>query len=121
MPKTADRIVSIYPYFAVHDGKLEDFHNLCERFVERTSSEDACLYYGFTFNGNQVHCREAYTDAAALLTHLQNVGDLLEESQGLADIARLEIHGLEEELAQLREPLKDLPIEYFALEYGIRK
>ena len=120
MPKTTDRTVSIHPYFAVRDGKLDAFHDLCQRFVERTSSEDACLYYGFSFNGNQVHCREAYTDGAALLAHLQNVGDLLEESQGLADIARLEIHGLEEELAQLREPLKDLPIEYFVLEYGIR-
>jgi hypothetical protein len=50
-----------------------------------------------------------------------NVGSLLEESLKTADLARLEIHGPEEELAKLREPLSSLKPQFFALEYGFRR
>jgi len=60
---TQDRCCSIVPYFKVQDGQLDAFRELCEKFVESTNDEPKCLYYGFSFYGDLVHCREAYKDA----------------------------------------------------------
>ena len=117
---TEDKCCSLAPYFKVHAGQLDAFQALCERFVAQTRTEPKCLYYGFTFNGDQVHCREGYADAEGLLAHVQNVGALLQEALQIADVTRLEIHGPAEELAKLREPLAHLDIEYFTLEHGFR-
>ena len=118
---THDACVTIHPYFKVSEGKLDAFRELCERFVSKTSKEPKCLYYGFSFRGDEVHCREGYEDAAGLLAHLDNVGALLGEALKIAEITRLEIHGVEEELAQLRGPLADLNPAFFTLEYGFRR
>ena len=82
--------------------------------------ESKCLYYGFSFNGLEVHCREAYEDGYAVLTHLENVGEILNEALQISELTRLEIHGASSELSKLKEPLKDLDIEYFELQYGFR-
>jgi quinol monooxygenase YgiN len=116
-----DSCVTIVPYFKVHDGKLDEFRNGCGQFIEATKSEPGCLYYGFTFNGNEAHCREGYTDADALLAHLNNVGAMLQEALKIADITRLEVHGPAAELLKLKEPLKDLGPAYFELLDGFRK
>ena len=83
--------------------------------------EPKCLYYGFSFNGNEVHCREGYEGAEAALSHLANVGSLLEGALKISELSRLEVHGMEEELAKLRGPLADFHPTYFTLEYGIRR
>lgn len=118
---TQDSCVTIHPYFKVHAGKLDAFKALCERFVAQTSQEPKCQYYGFSFDGDQAHCREGYDDAEGLLAHLENVGPMLEEALGMAELTRLEIHGTDAELAKLRGPLVDLNPQYFTLEYGIRR
>ena len=118
---TQDKCCTIVPYFKVSNGKLDAFKELCEQFVEKTDSESKCLYYGFSFDGNQAHCREGYEDAEGVLAHLENVGSLLEEALKIADLIRLEIHGPEEELAKLREPLANLKPQFFILEYGFRR
>lgn len=118
---TIDRSVSIHPYFKVADGKLDAFRELCEQFMAATEQEPKCLYYGFSFNGNEVHCREGYEDAQGLLAHLNNVGALLGEALKISELARLEIHGIEEEVAKLKGPLADISPTYFTLEYGIRR
>ncbi len=118
---TTDTCCTIVPYFKVHDGKLEAFKELCERFVEKTDQEPKCLYYGFSFDQDQVHCREGYQDAEGLLAHLENVGALLQEALKISDISRLEVHGPEGELAKLREPLANLNPQFFTLEYGFRR
>lgn len=118
---TQDKCCTIVPYFKVHTGKLEVFNQLCERFVAKSGTEPKCLYYGFSFAGDEVHCREGYADAEAALAHLENVGALLEEALTIADLVRLEIHGPEAELAKLREPLADLKPQFFVLEYGFRR
>ncbi len=117
---TQDTSCTIVPYFRVAEGKLDAFRALCEEFVARTESEPACLYYGFSFNGNTIHCREGYQNAEGLLTHLDNVGDILERALEIAELARLEIHGPDSELAKLREPLSALKPEFYTLEYGFR-
>lgn len=118
---TTDRAVSIHPYFKVPDGQLAAFKAICEQFMAATAREPGCQYYGFSFNGNEVHCREAYDNAEGVLAHLENVGAILGEATKIAELAKLEIHGIEAELAKLRGPLADVNPTYFVLEYGIRR
>jgi hypothetical protein len=118
---TTDTCCSIAPYFEVADGRLPDFHRLCEQFVQLTLNEPGCLYYGFCFDGNLVHCREGYRDADAALAHLGNVGETLGEALKISKLVRLEIHGPASELAKLRGPLASLPAQFLALEHGFRR
>jgi len=118
---TQDKCCTIVPYFKVHSGKLEAFKTLCKQCVENTSKEPKCIYYGFSFDGDVAHCREGYEDAEGALAHLENVNSLLQELLKISDLTRLEIHGPEEELAKLREPLTELNPLFFALEYGFRR
>ena len=118
---TQDNCCSIVPYFKIHNGKMAAVKTLCEQFVEKASTEPKCLYYGFSFDGDQVHCREGYADADATLVHLQNVGALLGELLKVADLTRLEVHGPEAELAKLRGPMADFKPQFFILEYGFRR
>ena len=118
---TTDKCCTIVPYFKVQGGKMEAFKELCERFVEKTRGEVGCLYYGFSFDGDLVHCREGYADAAALLAHLENVGALVDEALQIADLARLKIHGSASELEKLRGPLANLQPQFFTLEFGFRR
>jgi quinol monooxygenase YgiN len=118
---TKDKCCTIVPYFNVPAENLPAFKKLCEAFVEKSSSEPKCLFYGFSFDGNQAHCREGYADADAALAHLENVGALLQEALKIAEITRLEVHGPDAELAKLRGPLAGLKPQFFTLEYGFRK
>jgi quinol monooxygenase YgiN len=118
---TADKCCTIAPYFKVAADNLAAFKALCEQFVAKTSSEERCLYYGFSFYEDQVHCREGYADAEALLFHLDNVSPILQEALKISELFRLEIHGPEEELAKLREPLAALKPQFFVLECGFRR
>ena len=118
---TNDTCCTIVPYFEVQPAHLDDFKALCERFVAKTEEEPGCLYYGFAFDGHAAHCREGYVNAAGLLAHLENVGQLLEEAFKISEITRLEVHGPESELDKLREPLAALNPRFFTLEYGFRR
>ncbi len=118
---TRDTCCTIVPYFKVHAGQMDAFRALCERLVAKTSEEPECLYYGFSFNGDLVHCREGYVDAEAALTHLGRVGPLIQEALTISDRTRLEIHGPEAELAKLRGPLAGRNAEFFVLDYGFRR
>lgn len=118
---TQDSCCTIVPYFKVHEGQMQNFKTVCEALVEKTKAEPKCLYYGYSFEGNLAHCREGYEDAEGLLNHLDNVGSLLEQALAVSDLARLEVHGPEEELSKLREPLSGLGPTFFVLEYGFRR
>lgn len=111
--KTISGFVSLHPYFKVHSGKLDAFKAALPAFVAKTATEAGNLFYDFTINGDEVHCREGYTDAAALLTHLQNVDALLQEALKIADLTRLEVHGSAAELEKLRGPLAALQPAWF--------
>jgi len=115
-----DRCCTIVPYFRVMKDKLADFRELCAQMVDKTRAEEKCLFYGFSFDGDEAHCREGYADAEGLLVHLGNVGPLLQQALKIAEIIRLEVHGPKEELEKLQEPLQDLKPRFFTLEYGFR-
>lgn len=89
--------------------------------MAKASAEPKCLYYGFSFYGDEAHCREGYADAEGALAHLENVGALLDEALRMVQLTRLEIHGPEEELAKLRGPLAQLNPQFFVLECGFRR
>ena len=107
--------VSLHPYFKVHAGKLEEFVAGFPVFVELTKTEKKNLFYEFSVNGDEVFCREAYADAAGLLTHLDNVGALLAHAMKIADLVRLEVHGPAAELDKLKEPLAHLKPVWFVV------
>ncbi len=113
--------VSIHPYFKPHEGKLADFIAGMPAFVERTRNEEKVLFYDFTVSDDIVFCREAYAGGEGALAHLQNVGDLLEKALGIAELIRLEVHGAAGELDKMRDALKDLPVQWFVLETGLKK
>jgi len=116
-----DKCCTIVPYFKIMDGKAAEFRRLGGEMVAKSKEEPKCLYYGFSFNGDEAHCREGYADAEGLLAHLDNVGELLGEALRIAEIIRLEVHGPEQELAKLRTPLASLNPRFFQLECGFRR
>jgi len=109
------KFVSLHPYFKIHPGKLDVVKAGFPRFVEKTATETANLFYEFSVSGNEVFCREAYEDAEGLLAHLDNIGTLLSEMLTMADLLRLEVHGPAEELAKLKVPLAHLNPVWFTL------
>lgn len=115
-----DTCCTIQPYFKIHEGKIAEFKAVAERMVAETSSEEGCLYYGFSYDGDEAYCREGYADAEGLLHHAGHLKPLLDELMQYADIARFEICGPPEELAKLKEPLAGLSPRYFELEKGFR-
>ena len=119
---TDDKCVTIQPYFVIKEDELDKVHAVLEKFVELTRKEKDCLYYGFTRDGDQLHCREGYANAIGALAHLKNIGPLLKEAleSGLIELTELQVHGPEEELAVLREALADLNPTYWVLEHGFR-
>lgn len=116
-----DNCVSIVPYFKVHSGKMQAFKQLAERFAEKSSTEPKTIYYGWSFSEDEAHCREGYADAEGALAHLENVGPLLGEAAKIGELIRLEIHGSEQELAKLRDPLAKANFQFFTLECGFRR
>ena len=108
--------VSLHPYFKVHPGKLEAVKAGFPRFVQKTATEKKNLFYGFTVNGDEIFCREGYTDADGVLAHLDNVGALLAEMLTMVDLTRFEIHGPVAELEKLKAPLAHLNPAWFRVE-----
>ena len=114
-------VVSIHPYFKIHPGKMEEFLEICEKFVSATSTESGCLWYDFTKSGDVIHCREAYEGAAGLLAHAENVNSIIGEALNISDLIRLEIHASPHEIVKLKEPFADLNPEYYEFQMGIGK
>lgn len=100
---------------------MPDFVEVMGRFVERTRTEQACLYYDFSVGGQTVFCREAYVGAEGILAHLENVGDLIGEVLEFSELVRLEVHGPAAEIDKLREPMAELNPKFFVWECGLEK
>ena len=115
----SSNFVSLHPYFKVHPGKLDAFKAGLPAFVEKTKTEEKNLFFDFTINGDEVLCREGYTDAEGLLAHLANVDAPLKEALKIADLTRLEVHGPAAELDKLKGPLAELKPTWFVRDRGI--
>jgi len=116
-----DNLCTLVPYFTVQDGKLNQFKALGEQMVEQTKNEEAVVFYGFSFHGQQAFCREGYTSAAGILAHLENVDSLLKQALAIASLDKLEVHAPAADVAALQQPLKGLNPTYFTMETGFRR
>jgi len=116
-----DTVCTLVPYFAVQDGQLDAFKALGEQMLEKTRGEEGVVFYGFSFDGQQAHCREGYRDAAGILAHLENVGELLGKALQIAKLERLEVHAPAAEVEKLEEPMKALSPAFFVMETGFRR
>ena len=81
-----------------------------------------CLFYGFTYSAGEAYCREGYKDAESLVSHLDNVSDLIQRLESISELSRLEVHGPQEEIDKLREwpAIKRLNPKYYVLQSGFR-
>jgi quinol monooxygenase YgiN len=119
---TQDTQCTVTAFFTVKSGKMDAFEKLADRFVEKTRNESGMLAYGWSFNADEVHCRQRYLNAEGFLEHVENVFTLFQEALTISDCTRLAIHGPEDELAKLREPMAQVPIlQYFELRNSFRK
>ena len=114
-----ENVVSLHPYFTVHEGKLEDFKALFPSFIERTKTEDLCYYYDFSICDNEIYCREAYNGAAGVLAHIENVTEVLGQAFEISDLTRIEVHGPAAELEKLKEPMAALSPKWFEHQCGV--
>lgn len=114
-------VVSLHPYFKAHEGELETFKALLPQFIERTATEEKCLYYDFTIHGDEIFCREAYVGGEGVNAHIENVGDLLGKALENSDLTRLEVHGTAEELEKVKPTFADLNPIYFEFAGGVTR
>ena len=78
------------------------------------------IFYEFTISGDEIFCREAYVGADGALTHLTNVGALLDELLSISTLTRLEVHGPAAELEKLKGPFGALKPQWFTYECGVK-
>ena len=118
----SDKAVTIHPYFKVSDEKLQAFKRLAEDLIEVTRGEMGCLFYSFSYADGEAYCREGYKDAASLVSHFDNVNDLLQKLNSISELVRLEVHGPHDEILKLREwpSIKQLNPKYYFVEGGFR-
>jgi quinol monooxygenase YgiN len=118
---TLDTCCTLVPYFEIQDGQVEAFKALALKLVAKTRAEPGCMHYAFSFSRNVAHCREGYIDAAALLAHRENVGELLAQALKISKIVRFEVHAPPAEIEKLRGPMASRSPQFFALEDGFRR
>lgn len=117
---TFDDAISLHPYFKITDENMAAAKGFLAQFCDLVSkNEPGCLYYNFTFKGNDMFCREAYKDADAVKAHLENCGPAFGEFLKVAELLRIEVHGPAAALDQLKETLAGLNPEYYVSECGI--
>lgn len=117
---TFDNSVSINPYFKIADENMAAAKGFLAQFCDLVAkNEPGCLYYNFTFKGNEMCCREAYKDADAVKAHLANCGAPLGEFLKIAEVLRMEVHGPSDQLDQLKEAFAAFDPEYYVSECGI--
>jgi quinol monooxygenase YgiN len=117
-----DPSCTVTAFFKVKPGKLNAFEELVDRFVEKTRNESGIRAYGWSFNADEVHCRQRYQNAEGFLEHVENIFTLFKKALTISDCTRLVIHGPEDELAKLREPLADIDLlQYFILRNSFRR
>jgi quinol monooxygenase YgiN len=81
--------------FTIHDGKLEEFKAVAAGCMASVREKDSGTeQYDWFFNEDQSVCvvRETYASSDAVLGHIGNLGDLMGQLLGVADM-ELDIFG----------------------------
>lgn len=93
----------------IADGKLDEFKTMADGYIAATrDKEPTTLTYQWyvSEDGKTALIHEAFTDSAALLAHLGNVGPTLPALLAIAPITRFEVMGTASDAA--RAALADL-------------
>jgi quinol monooxygenase YgiN len=101
--------------FTIHDGKLDEFKKAAEACMASVREKDTgTSQYDWFFNDDQSVCvvREAYASSEAVLGHIGNLGDLMGQLLGTADMD-LEVFG--DVSAELKEAAAGLSPRYYSL------
>lgn len=124
LPDFDEMEVTLYPYFSVPEGKMEEFKAGFQSFYDAIKpAEEKVLYYGFSVDEEHrvVHCREAYADAEGLLAHLKDVDAPLKKALEIASLQSLSVSGPPAELEKLKEALTPLGCKFLATEPGVSR
>jgi len=108
----ADESVSMITYYEVRD--MDTFANLTVEMAEGKKLEPTVLACSFSFNGNQVMCKESFESADSAKVHLDSTGAMAKRAAESADIFKVEVMGPEEQLEKLRESFNDVNVMFWA-------
>jgi len=107
-----DESVSMITYYEVRD--MDSFANLTVEIAEAKKLESPVLSCSFSFNGNQVMCKESYDTADSAKAHLDSSAALTKRAAESADILKVEVMGPEEQLEKLRETFNEVNVMFWA-------
>jgi len=107
-----DESVSTITYYEVRD--MDSFANLTVEIAEAKKLEPTVLSCSFSFNGNQVMCKESYDTADSAKAHLDSSAPLAKRAAESADILKVEVMGPEEQLEKLRETFNEVNVMFWA-------
>jgi len=114
----ANTFLTIQPTFTVSDWDAAA--PIMADFVERTKTETGCLYYGWSRCGDKLFCREAYSDAAGVLAHLENVGPCVGQLlESAATLDGIELHGPGSECDKCKATMDGFGATYWEIDSGI--
>ena len=121
-PWYEDTAVTLMPKFKVNDGMMDKFTEVLPKFMEivRAKEEDLCVHYAFFGpSGDGIFmAQESFRSTEAIMEHLGNVGEVLDEALKYSEIVELVVQGPAEELEKLKEPFADFAPTYYALVKG---
>lgn len=113
-------LVTLHPVFTVKDEDATAA--LLAICIEKTKTEEGCVYYEFFRSGDKLIVREGYVDGAAVLKHLENVGEELGKAmEGPVTLDRIEVLGPQAELDVVKEAMDPLGTKYYAISMGFDK
>ncbi len=81
--------------FQIHDGQLSEFKRLAQECHSIVKAKDRdTLQFDWYFNKTETECalRETYPDSNALLSHLDNIGEVFGKLIALGDFSA-EVYG----------------------------
>jgi len=114
-------LCTIHPTFTVEDwAKAEP---IMADFVEKTKTEEGCIYYGWVKDGDKLKCREAYVDGKAVNAHLENVGPCIQAllADGIAKLDEIFIQCPPDQVDVVKPGTEALGTAYFEAHSGFTR
>ena len=108
--------------FTIAEGKTDAFKELIKTAIEKVrSNEPDTLTYEFYFSDDETKCYalELYRDSQAVLTHMEDVSELLQKILAIAQLTSLEIYG--DATAELKEALASFGSKFFTHWSGFKR
>jgi len=103
----------------IHNGKLDEFKNLVPNLIKAVKkNEPGALTYDWFLDEKTMECKvlEIYADSQAVLAHVTNVGELLQELTAISDLT-LEVFGDPE--LELKKLIEDMGVRLYPFFSGL--